>query len=35
MRRGASWLPNIHIESDALPFRYVLGQPAAHVLRAK
>jgi hypothetical protein len=33
MRRGTSRLPNIHIESDALPFRYIPGQPAAHVLR--
>ncbi len=33
MSRGTSWLTDIHIESDALPFRYALVQPAAHVLR--
>jgi hypothetical protein len=32
MRRGTSWLPNTHIESDGLPFGYAPGQPAAHVL---
>jgi hypothetical protein len=35
MSCGTSWLTNIHIESDALPFRCASGQPAAHVLRAK
>ena len=35
MSCGTNWLPNTHIESDALPFRYASGQPSAHVLRTK